>query len=91
MILLGKPQTRREVRLMGPQAQCLSPAALTPAAAPQMQWHKKFLDALLRPDEWTPPAGRVFGFSPDDVLMLCELAEAKLREEPMLLEVAGAR
>lgn len=55
-----------------------------------MQWHKKFLDALLRPEDWKPPAGRSFAFRPADVVRLCELAEAKLRAEPTLLEVSGA-
>jgi hypothetical protein len=55
-----------------------------------MQWHRAFIDELLRPEDWKPPSGRVFPFKATDVLRLCDLAVARLQAEPTLLEVQGA-
>lgn len=54
-----------------------------------LQWHKKFIDELLRPDDWQPPEGGTFAFKSADILKLCDAVEAKLCGEPSLLEVQG--
>ncbi|GAB4813585.1 hypothetical protein N2152v2_000631 [Parachlorella kessleri] len=51
------------------------------------QWHKAFIEELLRPEEWRAPEGRDPPFKPCDILRLCDLVEARLQAEPTLLEV----
>ena len=55
----------------------------------QQQVHKRVIDTLLKPRQWTPPTDRHFFLSAEEISELCEDAENLFKKEPTVLSLQG--
>ncbi|GMH40175.1 hypothetical protein BSKO_08079 [Bryopsis sp. KO-2023] len=66
-----------------------TPSGVQGPLATRERVHKRVIDALLKPRQWTPPQDRRFFLSAEEISELCEDAEKIFKDETTVLELSA--